>query len=287
MKYLPILLFLYLITYPLAGGAEYLFKKDGSIIKGTIVSDEIETISLRNESGKVERINRKYIIRIIYTELFIGKVYVRLTSGEVLEGFQVDEDRDDFYFRKEIYRPEEFKVPRRKVLFIARNNPTDLRGAAATEFINVTWSPPFKPAKRYRVYVRDVPAKEEKFRMAGETSEPAYKLKNLRKSWSYEMYATAISDAGEESLPSEKIVVNTLPEPPVNLAIMEKLSADGKRVTLTFLWNTVTDPLSRVKSYTLYEMVDSERKKGGPREALDLPLRIIPPRDGTGFPWWR
>jgi len=270
------ILFLMMISFSSTGNAEYIFKKDGSIIKGTIVADDPVSISLKKENGTFEQINRKDIMRTIYTDLYLGKVYARLTSGEVVEGVQVDEDRDNYFFRKDVTKPEEFAIPRRKVMFIARTNPTDLKGEASTEVINMTWSPPFKPAKFYKVYIRDVKEKEEKFRVAGETDDLEYTLKNLQKSWSYEIYATAMSETGEESLPSEKIIVNTLPEPAEKFNIGEKLSADGKSVTLTFSWKNVTDPLSRVKSYTIYEAEGDEKKKKGTSAGSEFVIKDFP-----------
>lgn len=265
-----------LLSIPMSGYAEFVFKKDGSIIKGAIVADDVATISVKGESGTVERIDRTDIMRIIYTDLYLGKVYARLTTGEVIEGYQIDEDRDDYFFRKDITKPEEFTIPRRKVMFIARTNPTDLAGLASIETINLSWSPPFKPAKFYRIYMRDVKSKEEKFRLVSETDDLTVALKDLKKSWSYELYATAISDTGEESLPSEKLVVNTLPVPPEKLSIIEKNSEDGKTVTLTLTWKDVSDPDSRVKSYTIYETEGSERKKKGTSNGSEFVLKDFP-----------
>lgn len=268
--------FMVLVILPASGNAEFVFKKDGAIIKGSIVTDDVFTISVKSESGTIERIDRKEILRIIYTDLYLGKVYVRLTTGEVIEGYQIDEDRDDYYFRKDITKPEEFTIPRRKVMFIARTNPTDLKGVASVQIIKLSWSPPFKPAKFYRVYIRDVRGKEEKFRLISETDELDVVLKDLKKSWSYEIYATAISDTGEESLPSEKLVVNTLPEAPEKLNITEKNSEDGKTVTLTLTWKDVSDPDSRVKSYTIYKTEGSERKKKGTSGGSEFVLKDFP-----------
>lgn len=256
--------------------AEFVFKKDGSIIKGSIVKDYPESISVKKDDGVIEQVNRNEIMRINYTELYLGKVYARLTSGEVVEGFQVDEDRDNYFFRKEITSPEEFKIPRRKVMFIAHTNPTDVKGDPSTVFIHMTWSPPFKPAKFYRVYIRDAKNNEETFKNAGETAESEYKLNNLIKSWTYELYATAIADSGEESLPSEKITVNTLPEQPQNLILNEELSQEGRTVTLTFRWDNVTDPDSRVKGYNIYEIVDGEKVKKGASEGSEFTIKDFP-----------
>jgi len=278
MKYLLIAAFLSLALCGIStnGRAEFVFKKDGAIVKGKIVADEAASISFKNESGVIEQISRKDIIRVIYTDLYMGKVYARLTSGEIVEGYEVDEDRDNYFFRKDITKPEEFQLPRKKVMFISRTNPTDLKSIPSTEFITVTWSPPFKPAKSYRIYIRDVMNKEEKFKAAGDTNDLTYTLKNLKKSWSYEIYATAIADTGEESLPSEKIIANTLPDAPEKLALTENLSPDGKLVTLIFNWNDVKDPLSRVKSYNIYENKDIGKKKEGSSAGKEFVIKDFP-----------
>ena len=270
------LVLLILISLPVAVNAEFVFKKDGAIIKGAIVADEMTSISVKNEAGTVERVDRKDIMRIIYTDLYLGKVYARLTTGEVIDGYQVDENRDNFFFRKELYKPEEITVSRRKVMFIARTNPTDLKGIPHGTSIDLSWSPPFKPAKHYKVFIRDVKKHEESFRLAAETSDLGYLIKGLNKSWSYEIYATAIADTGEESLPSEKIVVSTIPDAPEKVAIAENLSSDRKTVDLTFSWNDVADAESRVTSYAVYEIIGSEKKKKGTSTGGQFVLKDYP-----------
>jgi hypothetical protein len=278
MKHFSIALiaFIFLIALPEISRAEFVFKKDGAIIKGAVLSDEVTTISVKDESGAVVRIERQDILRIIYTDLYLGKVYARLTTGEVIEGYQVFENRDNFFFRKDIAKPEEMVVARRKVLFIARTNPTDLRGMGHTDSIDLSWSPPFKPAKYYRVFIRDVKKQEESFRLAAETSDQSFTVKGLHKSWSYEFYATAVADTGEESLPSEKVVVCTLPDAPQNLVVAEKLASDGKTVALTFSWKNVDDADSRVRSYAIYEVSGNDRRKKGVSNGNEFVLNGFP-----------
>lgn len=276
MRHYPaaVFLFLIIINISITVNAEYVFKKDGAIIKGKIVSDDPSTIVVKDENGGVNVVYRKDLLRILYTDLYMGKVFVRLTSGEVIEGYQVDEDRDVYVFRKEINNPSEFKILRKKVMFIARTNPTDLAGEASIDKISIKWSPPFKPAKLYKVYMRQV-KKDEKFKVIGETDETAYLLKKLARSASYEIYVTAIGDTGEESLPSEKIITNTIPYPPEDLAIAEKYSQDGKSVTLTMTWSPVIDAESRVKSYAIYKIAD-ERKKLGTTKVNEFVIKDFP-----------
>ena len=263
MRYVIAAALLVMIALPEAVRAEFVFRKDGAIIKGTVVSDEASSITVKDEAGKIERVDRKDILRIVYTDLFLGKVYARLTSGEVVEGFQVYENRDEFIFRKELMSPDEIKIPRRKVMFIVRTNPTDVRAVGHPDSVEVNWSPPFKPAKYYRVFIRDVKGQEQQFRPAGETKDLSFLIKELKKSWSYEVYATAIADTGEESLPSEKVVICTAPDAPTGLNLSEMLAPDGNTVDLTFTWTDVIDAESRVTSYTIYEIEGNDRKKKG------------------------
>lgn len=262
----------FVILVPLQ--AEFVFLKDGSIIDGKIISDEADSITIRQKDQKINTIARTDLIRIIYTDLYMGKVFVRLTTGEVVEGYQIDEDRDNYTFRKEINKPEEFTLSRKKVMFIARTNPTDLSSEASIERIVITWSPPFKPAKSYKVYMREIKSGEP-FKVAGETADVEYVLKNLSKSTSYEVYVTAIAETGEESLPSEKIITNTIPVSPDELRITEKNSDDGKLVTLTMTWDSVTDTGSRVASYSIYN-IDDDRKKIGNTTGNEFVMKDFP-----------
>jgi len=277
MKYLSVvtLIFLILITVPMTGSAEYVFKKDGTIIKGSVIKDDPSYLVIKTEAGTQARVSRTDIMRILYTDLYMGKVYVRLTSGEVVEGYQVDEDRDNYTFRKEIAKPSEFTLPRKKVMFIVRTNPTDLTSEASIEKIQVKWSPPFKPAKQYKVYLREN-RKGEKFKVIGETGDTSYTLKKLNKSASYEVYVTAIGDSGEESLPSEKIITNTIPYSPEDLSMTDNISTDGKTVTLTMTWKPVSDATSRVKSYAVYKIDDGERKKLGNVTGTEFIVKDFP-----------
>jgi len=264
-----------LIIIPVSASAEFVFKNNGEIVKGSIAEEARNYMVIKKESGKSERINRAVIIRVLYTDLYMGKVYIRLTSGEVVEGYQVDENRDEYTFRKDINKPAEFTVQRKKVMFISRTNPTDLASESSIDRILIKWSPPFKPAKFYKVYLRQK-IKGQDFQFVGETDDVSYTLKNLGKSVSYEIYVTAVSDTNEESLPSEKITSNTLPFAPEDFTIKDKLSPDGQMVKLTMNWLPVTDVESRVKSYTIYKIDDGVRKKLGNTKGSEFTTKEFP-----------
>lgn len=257
------------------GGAEYVFKKDGAIVKCSIINDDPSFLVVKNDAGVSERINKNDILRILYTEFYMGKVYIRLTSGEVIEGYQVDEDRDNYVFRKEINKPAEFTISRKKVMFLARTNPTELTSEGSIEKILIKWSPPFKPAKSYKVYMREN-KKGETFKVIAETGDTSYTLKNLSRNTGYEVYITAIGDSGEESLPSEKIITYTIPYSPEDLKMTENYSRETKTVTLTMTWKPVTDAQSRVKSYTIYRIDDKERKKLGTAAGTEFVVKDFP-----------
>lgn len=80
--------------------------------------------------------------------------------------------------------------------------------------------PPFKPAKLYKVYLRES-KKGSNFAVIGESDDVTYIVKKLIKSASYEVYVTAISHTGEESFPSDRIITNTIPVTPEELLIVK------------------------------------------------------------------
>jgi hypothetical protein len=192
--------------------AEFVFKKDGTIIEGKIVNDGNTSIILQMPDKKREVIPRKEIMRILYTDIYMGKVYIRLTNGETQEGYIVDEDSTAYTVRKDITKPEEFTINRKIVMFIARSNPTDLIGTAGKNDINIQWNPPFIPGKKYRIYRKTT--KEATFTMIAEVEKNRYTIKELKGNTKYTIYVTSLDADGIESLPSDQITLLTLNTPP-------------------------------------------------------------------------
>jgi hypothetical protein len=58
-------------------------------------------------------------MRILYTELKMGKVYVQKRNGESIIAYIVNEDRNQFTLRLDLYKPQEFNIKRNDILFIA------------------------------------------------------------------------------------------------------------------------------------------------------------------------
>ena len=195
-------------------------------------------------------------MRLLYTELYMGKVYVQKTDGKNIICYMVDEDRESYTFRKELYSPEEFKLKRDMVLFMARGNPTGLEGETDTHSVDLKWFPPYNPVKRYRIYKKG--PEDKKFILADETGSKSITLKDLKSNTKYQLHVTAVDDAGDESIPSNELTIttkNVAPDKPV-ITKVELLPAGGYRIA----WNPSTDPDGRMTGYKLYKRIDGENR---------------------------
>ncbi|PKL16416.1 MAG: hypothetical protein CVV49_16360 [Spirochaetae bacterium HGW-Spirochaetae-5] len=243
-----------LISMPLY--SEYVFLKDGSIIEGVITSDAAGSVTIRDKDKIIRQIPRTDIMRILYTELYMGKVYVQKTDGKNIICYMVDEDRESYTFRKELYSPVEFKLKRDMVLFMARGNPTGLEGEADTDSAELKWFSPYNPVKRYRIYKKG--PEDKKFILADEIRSKSTTLKDLKSNTKYQLHVTAVDDAGDESIPSNELTIvtkNVAPDKPV-ITKVELLPAGGYRIA----WNPSTDPDGKMTGYKLYIRIDGENR---------------------------
>jgi hypothetical protein len=246
-----ILIMLLAITMPIS--AEYVFLKDGAIVEGTIISDAAGSVVIRDKDKKIRQIPRTNIMRILYTELYMGKVYVQKTDGKNVICYMVDEDRESYTFRKELYNPEEFKLKRDQVLFMARGNPTGLEGEAYTDRVDLKWFPPYNPVKRYRIYIKG--PGDKKFILADESRSKSSTINDLKSNTKYQFHVTAVDDAGDESIPSNEFAVTTKnikPEKPDNISLTKNYSSDRKTYTAELKWNPSADSDGTVKGYNIY-----------------------------------
>lgn len=129
-------------THPARG--EFIFLKNGEIAEGTIVSDSAKSVKLRKADNTIIVVERDNILRILYSKLKIGKLYIQKRDGEGIVAFIVDEDQDGYTFRKDLYKPEEFVLSRSDVLFMAEKNPSGLKvkGEIGTDRVSLVWLPP-------------------------------------------------------------------------------------------------------------------------------------------------
>lgn len=241
-----ILIMLLAVTMPLY--SEYVFLKDGSIIEGVITSDAAGSVTIRDKDKKIRQIPRTNIMRILYTELYMGKVYVQKIDGKNVICYMVDEDRESYTFRKELFNPEEFKLRRDQVLFMARGNPTGLEGEAEFDRASLKWFPPYNPVKKYRIYIKG--PEDKAYRVADETGSKSITIKELKSNTKYLIYVTALDSSGDESVPSNELTLmtkNLAPDKPVITGV-DPLPAGGYRIS----WNPSSDPDGKLAGYRLY-----------------------------------
>ncbi len=236
--------------------SEYVFLKDGAILDGAIASDSAESVTLRLKDNKVRVIPRNTIMRILYTELYMGKVYVQKTDGKNVICYMVDEDRETYTFRKELFNPEEFSIKRDQVLFMARGNPTGLEvdGEVEIDRVALKWNPPYNPVKKYRINIKK--SSDKLFKPAGETGSKSITLKDLKSNTKYQINVTAIDDAGDESLPSNELTIttkNVAPDKPL-IESVEKLPAGGYKIR----WKESIDSDGRIAGYRVYRKADGK-----------------------------
>lgn len=251
MKLKIFLTALAILTAAMQLNAESVFLKDGSIIQGSIVSDTADTITMYTTEKKTVEIQRSRIMRILYTELYMGKIFVNLIDGSVIQVYMVDENRDTFTFRKDLYKPEEMVVKREDVLFTTRTNPVGLTGKASDDTISISWKPPYTAVSRYRVYIKS----RDEYKLYSEPVETSAYLSGLKSNTVYKIKVTAISREGIESTPSNEITVKTLnipPDPPEKIKVKRKVDKAGKKMSALITWESSHDVDGKIKSYKIY-----------------------------------
>lgn len=190
--------------------ADFIFLKEGSILNCTVKTEYKHKIIVKDKNGKLITVQRDDILRVRYAKLYMGKLFIRLTSGKVLSGYMVDESGDEYTFRKELYKPEEFKLKRDKVLFTARKNPNELEGKVELNHIKLKWKASYGKVKYYKVYVK---VKGGKYKYTGktdkkQTKKTIYTIRGLKDNLKYICIVRALDEEGYESLPSNEVEVN-------------------------------------------------------------------------------
>jgi len=237
--------------------AEAVFLKDGSIIEGSVISDSAASVTIRTIDKKNRRINRADIMRILYTELKLGKIYVQKRDGKGIVAYLVDEDRESYTFRKELFSPEEFTLKRSEVLFMAEKNPSGLQpdGDVETDRISLKWLPPYDPVKKYRLFIKK--KQSDKYEPADTTGGTSITIKNLDSNTEYFMIVTAIDSAGNESEPSNELKFKTKNLPPARPEGIKRDTAKNKTV---IRWSESKDPDGKIKGYNIYSRDDRKVK---------------------------
>lgn len=112
------ILFIILVSYNRANG-EVIFLKDGQILKGAIVDEDRETVTLDIQYQK-RKIVRSQIMRILYGDTDLERIYILLKQGALIKGFLVDQDSEKIIYRDFKGSNEEKTIDKNMIRQISR-----------------------------------------------------------------------------------------------------------------------------------------------------------------------
>lgn len=244
-------------SYPLS--AESLFLTDGSIIKGNVISETASEVSFRDEQKKVVRYPRRRVMRVLYTELDMSKIYVQKKNGENMKVYRVDEDRETYTFRNEINKPEEFLVKRDDVLFVAARNPSGLKGKPGYTDIDLEWYLPYDKMEYFNIYYKK--KKEDKYSIAGRANTNKFQMKELSGNTKYLFIITGVDDTADETSPSNEIQISTLNSEPSAPAGLKVVSSEKGGAIVK--WKAAQDSDGAVVKYRIYIIKNDKKEIAG------------------------
>jgi len=77
---------------------EVIYLRDGQVIKGSIINEDGEAIIVKNRF-QTRKIYRTHVLRILYGDLDMERVYILLKDGSMMKGFLVDQDAGRIVYR--------------------------------------------------------------------------------------------------------------------------------------------------------------------------------------------
>lgn len=233
--------------------AEVVFLRDGRIVEGKVLNETPAAVTVKKRDGSLAEFGRGAVLRILYTDVYMGKVYIHKTDGKVVEAYVVDEDRDSYTVRTDLNSPKEMVIKRQDVLFMARKNPSALKEKVAQRHVDLSWLAPFNPVKHYRVYIRQ---RGGEYRLDGTSFFVKYRATGLSCNTAYSAYVTAVDRDNYESLPSNEVQFTTLkgePLPPGGVAMKVDRKDKKKPFNARITWDRAQDPCGgAITNYRLY-----------------------------------
>ncbi len=236
--------------------AEYVFLKNGTVIEGKILHETPSSMTVLTNDGRTVAVSRVTVLRVMYTQLYRGKLYIQKTDGRVIEAHIIDEDQEFYTVRTELNSPKEFTIRRDDVLFMTRKNPSALEGRVSYRHVDLSWRAPYtpdNPAKRFRIYLR---TKGGDFGAAGVTSGTSYRVRGLGCNTEYYAIVTAVDRSGCESLPSNVVRFTTRkgkPVPPGNIRVPSVTSEAGGSCVALVAWDSAVEPCgAAITEYGVY-----------------------------------
>jgi hypothetical protein len=112
------LLFFLFFNFKLS--AEILFLKTGQVIYGTIVTESDKSIKfIEKKKKKSKNIPRKNILRILYKDAVLEKMFIYKKDGSFLRGYIVDENSSEIIIRENLNKYKEKKISRSDISSIS------------------------------------------------------------------------------------------------------------------------------------------------------------------------
>ncbi|HOO71260.1 MAG TPA: hypothetical protein PK926_05820 [Spirochaetota bacterium] len=109
-----IALFVTLIVYTNNAFSQSVFLKDGSIVEGTILTENDNFLTIKSNSGK-KNIKRSEIIRTVYNNDYKTRVNVVLMDGRIIKGYVVEEGKNYYIVRKYLSSTKELRLNKKKI----------------------------------------------------------------------------------------------------------------------------------------------------------------------------
>lgn len=261
--------------------AETVFLNDGSIIKGKVYEETDKFIKVSPGDGEKITIKRKDLLRIIYTDMYIGRVKIKKRDGSVFEAFIVDEDRDSYIFRWKLEKNDEFTLPRSEILQISRLEPSSLKAETLKDRVNLTWESPFSKIKEYRIYIN---SGDGKYILAAVSNNEKCTLFGLKEDVPYTIIVRAVDIDGFESEPSNElnlILTNLKPAAPSGLTCDTIESSDGGSLTAELKWDT--DSSGRKYTYRVYKLTNTGEILAGETAVSSYRIYALSPESINAF----
>jgi sRNA-binding regulator protein Hfq len=142
MKYSFLLLIIALII-PRGLYPEIIYMKDGQILKGSIISEDKATITLKSRY-QTRQIFREHIRRILYGDREMESINILLKNGTLLKGFLIDQDKTRVVFREERNSPREKTILKSN---ISQLSPEEILLLSPRVYVHTGYFFPFATGK--------------------------------------------------------------------------------------------------------------------------------------------
>jgi len=261
--------------------AETIFLNDGSIFKGRVYSETDRVIKIILSDGKKMTIKRNDLLRITYTDMYMGRVKIKKRDGSTFEAFIVDEDRDSYIFRWRLEKNDEFTMLRSEILQISRLEPSSLKAETLKDRVNLTWESPFSKTKEYRIYIN---SGDGKYILAAVSNNEKCTLFGLKENIPYTIIVRAVDMDGFESGPSNELkltLTDLKPAAPSGLTCDTLESSDGGSLTAELKWDI--DPVGKKYTYRIYKENDSSEVLVGETTLNYYTVYALSPESINGF----